>query len=134
MFKIITPFFLFIAFFSFTASADFKKGFKAYQNKDYRTAHREFLEDANKGVEEAQYNLGLLYEGGLGITQDYVEASRWFRKAANKGHILAQYNMGLKHDLGNGLLQDYKEAVRWYNMAAEQGHDLAQYALGIMYF
>ena len=37
---------------------------------------------AEQGDAEAQFNLGLMYEQGQGITQDYAEALRWYRLAA----------------------------------------------------
>ncbi len=45
---------------------------------------------AEQGVAFSQYNLGLLYLNGQGITQDYIRAYMWFDLVANKGHINAR--------------------------------------------
>ena len=37
---------------------------------------------AEKGVVEAQYDLGLLYSIGKGVPRDYVSAHKWFNLAA----------------------------------------------------
>ena len=42
-------------------------------------------EHAAKGEASAQFNLGLMYAKGQGVTQDYAEAVRWYRKAADQG-------------------------------------------------
>ena len=38
----------------------------------------------------AQFNLGLMYEGGQGVAQDYAEAAKWWRKAAEQDEAAAQ--------------------------------------------
>jgi TPR repeat protein len=36
----------------------------------------------NNGDADAQLLLGIMYEGGQGVSQDYAEALKWYRKAA----------------------------------------------------
>ena len=45
---------------------------------------------ARRGDATAQYNLGLMYKSGKGLTEDKVEAAKWFRKAAEQGLAEAQ--------------------------------------------
>ena len=40
---------------------------------------------ADQGHIHAQYNLGLMYDLGLGVTQSYSEARKWYTLAANQG-------------------------------------------------
>ncbi len=40
--------------------------------------------DAERGNANAQYNLGVMYSQGLGVTQDHAEAVKWYRKAAEQ--------------------------------------------------
>ena len=89
--------------------------------------------DAAKGDAEAQYQLGLAYSAGNGVTQDYVEAIRWFRASAEGGHAEAQNALGLCYDNGTGVPQDYAEAEKWYRLAVEQGYASAQTNLGLLY-
>ena len=58
-------------------SADFQKGFAAYQSADYATALREWKQLAEQGDPIAQNNLGLMYAKGHGVTQDYKTAVKW---------------------------------------------------------
>ena len=40
----------------------------------------------------AQFNLGFLFEKGLGVAQDYAQAARWYMKVAEQGDEEAQYS------------------------------------------
>ena len=85
------------------------------------------------GHVDAQYNLGGVYEQGVGVPQDYAEAVKWYRLAAEQGHASAQHNLGILYREGRGVPQDDAEAVKWTRLGAEQGDANAQYNLGLMY-
>jgi uncharacterized protein len=40
---------------------------------------------AEHGDAEAQFNLGVMYGDGLGVSQDYVRAHLWFNLAVSNG-------------------------------------------------
>ena len=80
---------------------------------------------AEQGYADAQFNLGLAYYRGEGVSQDYTQAVSWYRKAAEQGVAAAQYNLGVCYYKGEGVSQDYTQAVSWWCKAAEQGHSLA---------
>jgi hypothetical protein len=77
---------------------------------------------AERGVAEAQFNLGLMYENGEGVVQDYNEAGKWYRKAAEQGFAVAQSNLGVMYGNGLGVIQDYVYAHMWWNIAASNGY------------
>ena len=77
---------------------------------------------AAQGFADAQYQLGMLYESGSGVTRNLAEAVRWYRKAAEQGHAGAQFRLGECCYWGLGMQPDRAEAVKWYRKAAEQGH------------
>ena len=114
-------------------SADFGKGYTAYNSGDFATALREWTPLAEQGNASAQYNLALMYDFGKGVLQDYKTAAKWFRLAAEQGDASAQFNLALMYEDGEGVLQDDKTAVKWYRLAAEQGDAKAQTNLGVMY-
>lgn len=115
------------------AAADFKAGLDAFQRGDYATALREWQPLAEKGDANGQYNLGLLYNRGLGVPQDYGKAAEWYRKAADQGNSNAQYNLGVMYSTGQGVAKDPAEAMRWYLKAAEKGIPGAQNNLATLY-
>ena len=85
------------------------------------TLRREhLLAEANRGKAQAQYELGMCYYEGKGVSKDEVEAVRWWRKAAEQGEAIAQCSLGVCYAKGKGVSQDYNEAVKWYRKGAEQ--------------
>ena len=115
------------------AYADFDKGVVAYENKDYPTAFKEFTESANKGIAEAQFNLGLMYGNGKGVPKNAKEAVKWFQLAADQGFAIAQSSLGSMYYRGDGIPKNAQEAIKWFQLAADQGHASAQFSLGVMY-
>jgi len=57
----------------------------AIRKRDYATAVRLFRPLAEQGDANAQYNLGVLYDNGLGVPQDRVRAYMWLNLAAMQG-------------------------------------------------
>ena len=55
---------------------------------------RGFAGAAEQGLAMAQYNLGVMYAKGEGVTQDNEQAVAWYRKAAEQGEAIAQNNLG----------------------------------------
>ena len=86
-----------------------------------------------RGDLNAQNNLGVLYERGLGLAVSLPEAFKLYRAAADKGLAQAQNNLGVLYERGRGVTQDYKLAALWYRRAAEQSHPAAQNNLGVLY-
>jgi localization factor PodJL len=99
---------------------------------DTETVQR-FLAAARKGSPEAQYNVGILYAEGLGVTQDYGEALAWFERAAEQGLANAQYNLAAMHEHGLAGARDAAKARQWYRRAAEQGHSQSQHNLAVIH-
>ena len=64
---------------------DFQDGLDAFGRKDYKTAFEKLKPLAEQGDAEAQYNLGVMYDQGLGVTQDYIEAYKWHSIAYASG-------------------------------------------------
>ena len=104
-----------------TAWADFQAGLEAADRGDYHTAVKEFQLSAERGDVKARYNLGVMYQLGLGVPQDDQEAVRWYRLAAEQGDASAQFKLGVMYDKGKGVLKDYVLAHMWMNLAAAKG-------------
>jgi uncharacterized protein len=118
-----------------SACADIEPAVDTSQNnraEDEATA-KEVRKSAEAGNASAQYRLGLLYAGGVGVPQDYRQAKEWFEKAAKQGHVGAQADLGTLYFQGQGAPQSDQMAMFWFNQAAEQGDGLACAKLGWMY-
>src|SRR5690606_17066088 len=75
--------------------AHFESGLKAAEVENMPLAFEEFLEAAKVGHVYAQYNVGLMYEQGLGIGKDAKEAVHWYKESAIQGNSAAQFNLGV---------------------------------------
>ena len=72
----------------------------------------------HQGDADAQFNLGIMYDQGLGVNQDLDEATRLYRSAADQGHARAHNNLGLMYADGDSAKQYFGEALRWFRKAA----------------
>jgi TPR repeat protein len=118
-----------------SACADITPAVDTSQNnraEDEATA-KEVRKSAEAGNASAQYRLGLLYAGGVGVPQDYGQAKGWFEAAAKQGHVGAQADLGTLYLQGAGAPQSAQMAMFWFSQAAEQGDGLACAKLGWMY-
>jgi len=113
--------------------AELDKAFDAVHQKDYATAYQLFLEAAEAGNAEAQYNLGILIRSGQGTEKDPARAVSWFEKSATQGWADAQYQLGNMYEFGLSVPQSYQNAAALYQKAAEQGHASAQTNLAVLY-
>ena len=101
--------------------ADGQAGGYAYEHRDYDTALKEWRPLAEQGDADAQFNLGVMYDMGLGVSQDYQEAVRWYRRAAEQGNAGAQNNLGFMYGNAQGVPKDYVLAHMWLNLVAAKG-------------
>ena len=99
----------------------------------YADAKAGFEGLAQAGNPEAQFYLGRMAAGGLGVPKDVAAAVAWYRLAAQQGHMEAQARLGSHYFLGTGVAQSYPEAARWSRLAADQGHGGAAYNLAKLY-
>lgn len=79
------------------------------------------MSKANSGNPEAQFELGIAYDRGLGVDKSESEAMRWYRSAANSGHTEAQNNLAYLYETGPDGLKDMAEAAKWYKRSAIYG-------------
>ena len=117
----------------YTAQQMVDKGLEFFKNKEYAEAVSWYRKAAEQGTDVAQFNLGLMYEVGRGVTQNDAEAVSWYRKAAEQGNASGQLSLGSMYAIGRGVTQNYAGAVSWFRKSAEQGNADAQYHLGLMY-
>ena len=115
------------------AVAQQELGFYYDSQKDAVKAFEWYQKAAAQGNVAAQYNLGVMYDNGVGVPEDDVKAVEWYQKAAVQGAVYAQSTLGYMYSRGEGVNKDLVKAFEWYQKAAAQGNVAAQYNLGVMY-
>lgn len=105
----------------------------AFANGEYLVARELWQEAAEAGDRDAEFNLGVLYDLGLGVPRDPVRAFRHYLGAADAGHAEAQFNVAVMIDAGTVRDPDARAAAVWYGRAAANGVPRAAYNLGLLY-
>ena len=75
--------------------ANFGRGVAAYGEGDFDAAFAQFAALAEDGDPTAQYNLGVMYARGHGVTRDVNEATNWFRRTVEQAADLTGYDLTL---------------------------------------
>lgn len=76
---------------------------------------------AAQGSAQAQFELGRLYESGLGVPKSHRKAMEYWKLAAEQNHALAQYGLGWLYFYGEGVMTDFREGCYWMRRAGSQG-------------
>ncbi len=84
---------------------------------EFRSAYRDFKRLARKDHTESQYQLGMLYLFGKGVTQDVEQGMEWLKRAAENGSYLAANELGQIYLAGRGVATDEQEAMKWLELA-----------------
>lgn len=92
--------------------------------------HPSWIEAAEEGNAEAQYNLAFYYypdEDSKGDERLYKKYIYWLMKAADQGYARAQFELGCDYNNGErGVEKDKRKAIELWSKAADQGHSEAQ--------
>lgn len=102
---------------------------------DYAEAVRCFQRAAEMGDMNSHYELGKLYERGLGVErQSMFLAIEHYQEAVRCGHPSAQYALGEIYYQGKGVQKDIYEAARLFGLSAAQENPSALTSLGVCYY
>ena len=91
------------------------------------------MDAAKRGDAAAQYEVGLRYANGEGVTQDMAEAAKWFERAAQQGLTVAEYRLAAQYEKGRGVTQSDAKAREWYEKAAKGGNVKAMHNLAVIH-
>lgn len=85
------------------------------------------------GSATAAYELGRLFETGVGVPRHIPRAVALYEQAASRGHGAAASDLGFLHMEGElGLTADTETAQRFFRQAADLGHPQAMFSVATM--
>jgi len=113
-------------------SAEFDRGLKAYDAKQYPAAFQIWWQIKNEDL-AAMRNVALMLRKGLGVPKDPRKAEGILRTAAATGMANAQVDLAEMYLNGETGPPRPKRALPLLKRAADAGHPLGQYLLGQMY-
>lgn len=110
--------------FSVGAYADmYSEAYSAAETGEYLKAASLFTSLAEKGIADAQFNLALMYHGGLGVARDEGRAVKWYEQAAANGVGQAQEFLAAAYQEGwFGLPRDPDRAAYWLQRLQDKTH------------
>jgi uncharacterized protein len=96
---------------------------------------RKLSAKAEQGSAQVQYNLGMLYNNGIGTAKDPHKAFALFEKSAASGDPLASYKVGCYYagQFPGVVAIDYDKALAAKLVAAKGGYYQAQHDVANMY-
>jgi uncharacterized protein len=97
------------------------KGYAEFKMAHYDNARVIWEALSERGNAEANFNLGILHEDGLGVPASIQTAITYYEKAAVAGSSKAQYRLGLLYSVGAAVPKDEAKAGKWLTAAAAQG-------------
>ncbi|MDF1757309.1 MAG: tetratricopeptide repeat protein [Legionellaceae bacterium] len=100
---------------------------------DYKSLFDKLLAQADIGDTAAQFDIGQMYQSGLGVERNIDAAIKYYKLAAAQENLPSEYNLGLIYLTGDGVEPDYKLALHWLNDAAFKGNDYSEYVLARIY-
>lgn len=109
-----------------TPVLDFSTGWGAYEKGDYAKAVEIWSPLAEQGHENAQTNLGVMYDYGIGVPQDSDKAAKLYRAAAGQKNAAAQYNLAILISEGTTDAVDGLTAEYWLRQSAARGFEDAK--------
>jgi len=114
---------------SLSFAGDFEDGMAALNRSERDKAVIILKRAAKNDHIEAQYELGVFYQGNGRTRKNMATAIKWFRGPAENGHTKAQYALGRLLTYLKGGLENPTEGVSLLKSAADNGHSGARYLL-----
>lgn len=97
------------------------KAYAEFKMANYETARLMWQNIGGSAWAEARFNLGILYDDGLGVDEDLDRALGYYREAALAGSRSAAYRLGLIYLRDPRMATDTEEARYWLSRAALAG-------------
>jgi enhanced entry protein EnhC len=96
---------------------------------NYSTVFNQMYFKAILGDPQSQFEIGQMFQYGIGIAQNDQAAIIFYQNAAEQQHLGAEYNLGVLYLEHAKDKTDYQTALNWLTDSAFKGNDRAQYVL-----
>lgn len=102
-------------------------------NVDYKKEFAKLEERAAIGDTIAQFDIGQMYQYGVGVEKDINQAIKYYELAVQQGSLPAEYNLGIIYLRGDNVPQNPSLALKYLTDAAFKGNDYAQFVIARLY-
>lgn len=99
------------------------------QQANYKAVFTQLYSRALLGDAQSQFEIGQMFQYGLGVEQNDASAIIFYQNAAEQQHLGAEYNLGILYLHHPQSEEDYQTALNWLTDSAFKGNRKSQYAL-----
>lgn len=99
------------------------------QQVNYMSVFNQMYFKAILGDSQSQFEIGQMFQYGLGVAQNDEAAIVFYQNAAEQQHLAAQYNLGILFLKRAKDEKDYQTALNWLTDGAFKGNKRCQYVL-----
>ncbi|CEG57954.1 SEL1-like repeat protein [Legionella fallonii] len=99
------------------------------QKVNYMSVFSQMYFKAILGDPQSQFEIGQMFQYGLGVTQNDESAIVFYQNAAEQQHLGAEYNLGILYLEHAKDEKDYQTALNWLTDGAFKGNKQCQYVL-----
>lgn len=96
---------------------------------NYMSVFNQMYFRAILGDAQSQFEIGQMFQYGIGVTQNDASAIIFYENAAEQKHLGAEYNLGILYLEHGQNESDYQTALNWLTDSAFKGNKRSQYVL-----
>jgi enhanced entry protein EnhC len=96
---------------------------------NYMSVFNQMYFRAILGDAQSQFEIGQMFQYGIGVAQNDQSAIVFYQNAAEQQHLGAEYNLGILYLEHAKDQNDYQTALNWLTDAAFKGNKKSQYVL-----
>lgn len=93
-----------------------------------------YKEAVDQSIQDAQIDIGYMYNHGLGVKRDHHLAKLWYTHAAEDGHAVTQNNIGDVYENGIGIQVIYKKVMDWYKISKANDSSVGSRSIRFLYY
>ena len=90
------------------------EGIQAYERQDYQAAYKRLLPLAEKGDGKAQYYVGEMLVGGMGVSSNIDKGVYWLEQSVNNRNHMAAKTLGKMYLSGFGVPMDTEKGAKYF--------------------
>jgi len=110
-----------LVFSSFLFSSPLTDTIKLVKEKKYNQALKNYMKIAQEGM-IAKYNIGYMYEKGMGVKKNLSTAVAFYKMSADDGYAPAALLVGNAYLKGIGVQKNLQKAIYYYQISAKGGN------------
>jgi len=88
-------------------------------SKEFEKHWQGLIAEAENNSRAAIFEIGMLYENGVGVAKNFEQATAYYMHAAELGMVEAQRKIASWYERGEHLERDLVKALMWYKKCCE---------------